>query len=133
MPILLVVLAGIVPLLITPGLLFHYDITPKIAVIAFVAAIGLMRPRSLANGICALWNRQCGRWLCMLAGTQIVWLAVCSALSTRPWFSLLGTNWRRMGFVTLFSLVVCTVLVAGDLCLSASGIAIVLRATSVAA
>ncbi len=129
----LVVLAGVVPLLITPGLLFHYETTPKIAVIAVVGGIGLLRSRSLARGLSALWNRRSGRWLCVLVLAQMAWLAVCSALSSRPWFSMLGTNWRRMGTLTLLGAVVCLVVVAGELCRRDAGTATILRTTSVAA
>jgi O-antigen ligase len=126
-------LAGLVPLVITPGVLFHYDITPRIVVVTIVAAVGLVRSGAFAKQLGALWNRQSGRWLCMLAGAQIVWFAVCTALSTRPWFSLLGTNWRRLGLLTMLAVVICTVLVAGEICLNPGAGAIVLRAASVAA
>ena len=58
MGILLAALAGLVPLFISPGVLFHYDVTPRIAAIAMIAAIGLMRSGPLAAGIGALRSRR---------------------------------------------------------------------------
>jgi hypothetical protein len=125
-------MAGLLPLLIAPGLLFHYDITPGIAALALIAVIALGRPAA-AGELAALWNRRSGRWLCAVALAQTFWLAVSTAASTRPWFSLLGANWRRMGLLTIFALIACTVLIAANLCLKPEGITIVLRATAVAA
>ena len=133
MSILLAVMAGLLPLLIAPGILFHYDITPRIVVLALIAVIALTRSAAVAGGIAALWNRRSGRWLCAIAVAQMLWLGVSTALSTRPWFSLLGANWRRMGLLTILALVICTVLAAADLCLKPERITIALRASAVAA
>ena len=130
---LLLVLAGLIPLLITPGILFHYDITPKIIALVFAAAIALMRPAAVADGVAALWNRRSGRWLCGVAAAQTVWLAVCTAASTRPWFSFLGAGWRRMGLLTMLAMIVCIVLVAASVCLKGEFTKTFLRATAVAA
>jgi O-antigen ligase len=130
---LVLVLAGLIPLLITPGILFHYDITPKIIVLVFAAAIALMRPAAVGGGLAALWNRRSGRWFCGVAAAQAVWLAVCTAVSTRPWFSLLGAGWRRMGLLTMLAMIVCIVLVAANVCLKSELTATFLRATAVAA
>jgi O-antigen ligase len=96
----------LVPLLITPRLLFHYDVTPKIIVLNILVAAGCIARPCVA----ALWRRKSGRWLCGVAAAQILWYAVASALSMRPWFSLLGSNWRRMGLLTIVALSVFAVL-----------------------
>jgi O-antigen ligase len=133
MSILLAMLAGVLPLLIAPGILFHYDITPRIVALALTTTIALARPGVVAAGLAALANRRTGRWLCVIAAAQTVWLGVSTATSARPWFSLLGTNWRRMGFLTILALTVCTVLTAASLSVKPERIRIVLRATAVAA
>jgi O-antigen ligase len=133
MPILLALMAGLLPLLIAPGILFHYDITPRIVVLALIAVIALTRPVAVASGIGALWNRRSGRWMCAITVAQMLWLAVSTSLSTRPWFSLLGANWRRMGLLTILALVVCTLLAAAEFCLKPEEITIALRASAVAA
>src|SRR5580692_4134695 len=97
MAILLPALVFLLPLLITPGILFHYDITPKVVVLSLMVAGCLMLPGQISGSIEALWNKRSGRWLCGLAAAQSIWYGVAAGLSSRPWFSLLGTNWRRMG------------------------------------
>ncbi|HWE51864.1 MAG TPA: O-antigen ligase family protein [Bryobacteraceae bacterium] len=131
--ILLAALAGVLPLLITPGLLFHYDIAPRIVLLALLVAIASLRAKALAAGISALLNRRAGRWLCVIAAAQIFWLAVATATSARPWFSLLGSNWRRMGLLTITALVLCAVIVAAELVVKPAGISTLLRASAGAA
>jgi O-antigen ligase len=133
MSILLALMAGILPLLIAPGLLFHYNVTPRIAALALIAVVFLARPGAVTRELAALLNRASGRWLCGIALGQTLWLAISTSVSTRPWFSLLGTNWRRMGMLTILALTVCTVLIAAHLCLKWERITMVLRATAVAA
>jgi O-antigen ligase len=132
MSILFAAMAGLLPLLIAPGILFHYDITPRIAVLMLIAVIALLRPAA-AEELAALTNRRTGRWLCALAFLQTLWLVISTSVSTRLWFSLLGANWRRMGLLTILALTVCTVLTAARLSLKPEGINIILRATAVAA
>jgi O-antigen ligase len=133
MRILARVLVVALPLLILPGLLFHYDTTPKIALLALATAISLIGYRSTADGVSALWNRTSGRWLCILGAGQILWFGVATATSSRPWFSLLGANWRRMGLLTVASLVLFVVLAATEFCRDRDEITAVLRAFAIAA
>jgi O-antigen ligase len=112
MQILLTALVVLVPLLITPGLLFHYDVTPKVIVLCLGIAGCAAFPRQLSEGLAALWNRRSGRWLCGLAAAQLLCYAIASAFSTRPWFSLLGSNWRRMGLATIAALCLFAIFVA---------------------
>ncbi len=62
-----------------------------------MVAACLALPWQIAEGLAALWSRKSGRWLCALAGAQTLWYAVASSVSSRPWFSLFGSNWRRIG------------------------------------
>jgi hypothetical protein len=120
MAILLPALVLLLPLLITPGILFHYDITPKIIILSLMVAVCLGLPGQISTGLAALWNRRSGRWLCALAAAQSLWYAAVTGLSSRPWFSLLGSNWRRMGLLTVLALCVFAVLAAAHLSLSKS-------------
>jgi hypothetical protein len=120
MAILLPALVLLLPLLITPGILFHYDITPKIIILSLMVAFCLGLPGQVSTGLAALWNRRSGRWLCVLAAAQSLWYAAVTGLSSRPWFSLLGSNWRRMGLLTVLALCVFAVLAAAHLSLSKS-------------
>jgi O-antigen ligase len=106
--------AAAVPLAITPGLFFHFDIAPKIILLAVAAAVGLARVRRFPREIVGLWGRG-GRWLIVLTGAQLVWLGVTTWTSSRPWFSLYGSGWRRLGFVEIASILVIAVLAAANL------------------
>src|SRR4051812_19171128 len=97
--------AAVVPLVITPaGLLFHFDIAPKMIVLAIAAALALVRFRRVPAEMAALWSRRAGRWFILLAAAQLVWFGVTTLTSSRPWFSLFGSGWRRMGLVEVGSL-----------------------------
>ena len=115
MALLLAALVFLVPLLIAPGVLFHYDITPKIVILSLLTAGCAALSRQVSEGISALWRKKSGRWLCGLAAAQVLWYAVATGLSSHPWFSLLGSNWRRMGLLTVVALCVFTVLAAAHL------------------
>src|ERR1041384_513902 len=80
---------AITALILTPGLLFHFDVTPK-AIVVLVGAAAL-----LVCGRYPAGNRSFS-WL-LLAGAAS--LAISAAVSSRPARSLFGTNWRRFGVV----------------------------------
>ena len=131
--ILLPVLVVLLPLLITPGLLFHYDITPKIVILSLAVAGCLAMPTQISVGIAGIWRRKSGRWLCALAAAQSLWYAAVTGLSSRPWFSLFGSNWRRMGLLTVLALCVFTVLAAAHLSRNREALVAILRAFAIAA
>jgi O-antigen ligase len=133
MAFLLPALVALLPLLITPGILFHYDITPKIIILVLITAACLALPGETGRGLAELWRRKTGRWLCVLAAAQVVWFGVTAALSSRPLFSLFGSNWRRMGFLTVLALCAVTVLAAAHLARSPLSLRNVLRAFAIAA
>ncbi len=132
MAFLLPALVALLPLLITPGILFHYDITPKIIILVLITAACLALPGEAAAGLAELWRRKTGRWLCGLATAQVVWFGVAAALSSRPLFSLFGSNWRRMGFLTVIALCAFTVLTAAHLARAPNALRNVLRAFAIA-
>jgi O-antigen ligase len=133
MGLLLPALVLLLPLLITPGLLFHYDITPKIVILSLMVAGCLALPGQVSVGLSVLWRRKAGRWLCGLAAAQSLWYAVATSFSTRPWFSLLGSNWRRMGLLTVLALCVFAVLAAAHLSSKPAAQVTMLRALAIAA
>ncbi|HVW07364.1 MAG TPA: O-antigen ligase family protein [Bryobacteraceae bacterium] len=119
--------AAAVPLAIVPGLLFHFDITPKIILLAAAAAFGLSRLRAFPNEIAELWRRREGRWLVLLAAFQLVWFGVAALESTRPGFSMYGSGWRRLGFTEVASILVIALLAAAALSARRSDVRTVLR------
>jgi O-antigen ligase len=132
MAFLLPALVALLPLIITPGILFHYDITPKIIILVLVTAACLALPGETAQGLAELWGRKTGRWLCGLAAAQVVWFGVAASLSSRPLFSLFGSNWRRMGLFTVVALCAFTVLAAAHLARAPNALRNVLRAFAIA-
>src|SRR5271155_2576153 len=93
---------ALTPLLILPGLVFYYDVTPKVCVALIGAAIGLLlllRDSKLA-GAQRLWADPVGRWFCILMALQIISLLVSTVFSTNPALSWNGGNWRRMGLIS---------------------------------
>src|ERR1700761_5443199 len=126
--LLVLLLAGVlVPLLITPGLLFHFDTTPKVIVLALAASVALMRFRQGPGEFAALWSRRWGRWLVIAASAQLVWMGITTATSSRPWFSLFGSGWRKFGFVETASLIVVAIAIAASLSARKDYIRLLLR------
>ncbi|MEO8593330.1 MAG: O-antigen ligase family protein [Candidatus Solibacter sp.] len=80
---LLAAALGLSALILTPGLLFYFDVTPKFVVLLLTAGVALVPLRRGA--------------LAWLAIATLVWLAVCTALSTDPALSFRGTHWRQFG------------------------------------
>jgi O-antigen ligase len=132
MEILLALLVFLLPLLITPGILFHYDVTPKVIILCLAMAGCTAFPRQIAEGAASLWRRKAGRLLFGLAAAQTLWYAVAAALSTRPWFSVLGSNWRRMGLATVVALCAFAILAAGQVARRAESLSTLLRAYTLA-
>jgi len=83
-------IAAAIPLAIAPGLLFFYDVTPKVVLLYLGTATALpfVSPRRL------LGNTS-GRWFCAVLAAAWVWLLVSSLFSVRTDLSIFGTNWRR--------------------------------------
>jgi O-antigen ligase len=115
MSFILPLLAVMVPLLITPGLLFHYDSAPAVIALSLAAAALMLYPRRLAASLSAVWQQTAGRWLVVLAALQLGWYITTSATSTHPLTSFLGTNWRRLGAVTVLSMMILVILAAAHL------------------
>jgi O-antigen ligase len=79
---------GLVALILTPGWLFYFDVTPKLVVLlAGAAALCLTRPRPADTTFSLLL-------LLSLAS-----MALSSAFSPEPALSLFGSTWRRYGLV----------------------------------
>jgi O-antigen ligase len=98
---------ALVPLVILPGVLFHYDVTPK--VIVLLAGAGAALLAGLPAGV-----RPAG-WLRAVLVGQACWLAVSTLASTDRGLSFTGANWRRFGLVTQIALLIFTYLLAAGL------------------
>src|SRR5580692_6672871 len=89
MRLLQAVTIGLIALIIAPGYLFYFDVTPKTAVLLIGTAV------LLAAGA----GRGASKTFSALILLNLVSLAVSTTLSTRPGLSLIGTNWREFGLV----------------------------------
>ncbi len=86
----------IVPLIILPGVLFFFDVTPK--VVALLLGVALLL-------LCGTYRNYvpvsgATRWLAVLLGAQVVSLLFSTLVSPDRALSFTGTNWRRFGFLT---------------------------------
>lgn len=98
---------ALVPLIITPGVLFYYDVTPKIAVLFLGAALTLLLSR-IDLGL--LWLHRPARWFLGIVALQWIWFALATALSSDRSLSLNGASWRRDGLITQTGLLAFTLL-----------------------
>ncbi len=96
MAVILGAVLALVPILIAPGALFYFDVTPKIAVLLFGAAAGLLWLAARGR-LSPLLAFPLGRWFSALLAVALASLLLSAALSKHPLFSLGGTNWRRLG------------------------------------
>jgi O-antigen ligase len=96
---------GLIALIVTPGHLFYYDVTPKIAVLLVGTSAMLLWPRG--KGAVGA-----PRALALLVVASLCSLAVSTALSSDPALSAFGTNWRRFGAVTQAAVLIFTWLIA---------------------
>ena len=125
---LLPLIVALVPLAIAPGLLFFYDVTPKVALLLLgvAAALPWFAPAKL-------WTRREGRWLCIVSAFGACSLALSTAVSSRAALSVFGTNWRRYGLITQLALLLFTVLAAADMAGDRRRLRLYLRASAAAA
>jgi O-antigen ligase len=104
MRLLVPLIAALVPLLITPGALAYFDVTPKIAFLLIgTALILLYRAQNIRRNIgnvSAILSSKLGRWWVALLAAQWLSSALATGFSTHPALSLHGGNWRRFGLLS---------------------------------
>ena len=110
MALLLAGVAVLVALIITPGLLLYFDVTPKAAVLLAGVAIGLPLVTCGKPGAPAL--PRLVRWFALLLGIQGVALLAATAWSPHWQLSIIGTNWRRFGLIAQLAVLAFAFLVA---------------------
>src|SRR5471032_202161 len=120
MALMQAVVIGLIALIITPGYLFYFDVTPKLAVLLLGAASTMF----LARGV----GRRTGP-ISGLMVLSLLSLAVSTALSSNAALSLFGTSWRRYGAVAQAAVLIFAWLAAGQ---SADGARTILRGMAVA-
>jgi O-antigen ligase len=120
-------IAVLSPLIITPGLLFSYDITPKIAVLLVGTCLLLLFSKNNLTRTRSLWRTRLGRWFIGLLAAQWIVVAMAAALSSSRALSLDGSSWRRYGLLTQTCLMLAGLLIAAWIAEDRSRIRTVLR------
>jgi len=128
MLLLMPLVAALVPLLIVPGVLAYFDITPKIAILLCGTALMLLHSRANSYNVRALLRRSAGRWLAGLLAAEWLAFAIAGALSSNRALSFGGGLWRRFGLVTGTGLILFVMLAAGWLARDPRHVRILLRA-----
>jgi len=106
------IIAVLLPLIITPGVFFAFDITPKIAALVLGTCVMLCFAKQNIKLIYGMTRTACGRWFLGLLALQWISLAVATALSLSRDLSLHGSGWRRFGFLTQTCVILVGVLTA---------------------
>lgn len=88
MALLQAAVIGLIALIVTPGFLFYFDVTPKVVVLLVGAGAALL---------CARIRRPAHRWFSLLLLLNLFSLGISTALSPQPALASFGTNWRRFG------------------------------------
>ena len=105
---------ALIALILTPGLLFYFDVTPKLVVLLLAAGVALVPVRR-----------------CKLMGLVVLTLAslaLSTALSPNPALSFYGTHWRQYGALTQAAIVIFAL----TLSTQTHRIGVILRAVSTA-
>jgi hypothetical protein len=108
MRFVLPLVAAVLPVVIAPGFLFYFDVTPKLLILLIGAAASL----TLWRGELPAGRRN--RIFLLLLLLEGLSLALSTALSTHPALSLNGGNWRRFGLISQVAVLVYAALVAAD-------------------
>jgi O-antigen ligase len=119
---------ALIPLVITPGLLSYFDITPKIAILLFGASLALLCRRENERNLRLLLSTSAGRWFARLLGATWLAAAIASAFSLHAALSLNGGNWRRFGLVSQSAVLLFTLLAVAWLAADRRNILTLLRA-----
>jgi O-antigen ligase len=125
---MLPIVAALVPLLIVPGVLAYFDVTPKIAILLCGTALMLLHSRANTYNVRTLLRSLAGRWLAGLLAAEWLAFALASAVSSNQALSFGGGLWRRFGLLSDTGLILFTILAAGWLAVDAGRIRVLLRA-----
>ncbi len=121
-----------VPLIITPGFLVYFDITPKLVVLYLgVSVLLLFHYGNVANvrALCATRTGRLFGWLMLAAWVSA---ALSAALSPDRALAVLGSNWRRLGLASYTAILLFAFLIAAWIAAEKRNLIVVLRSVSIA-
>src|SRR5579863_3572854 len=110
MQFLVLFTVALVPLLITPGVFFFFDITPKIIILLLDVCVMLWFCDKNVKNIRGLLSTAPGRWFAGFLTLQWTSFLISTILSTEPPLSLNGSSWRGYGLVTETAVLLFTLL-----------------------
>jgi tetratricopeptide (TPR) repeat protein len=88
---------ALVALILAPGYLFYFDVTPKVVVLLAGTAVSLVA--AAVSGVSIPAKSRPFVVFSILSLLYVGSLALATAISSRPDFSLFGATWRRFGSV----------------------------------
>jgi O-antigen ligase/tetratricopeptide (TPR) repeat protein len=125
------VVIALAALIITPGFLFYFDVTPKLLVLLTGTAMGLMVWRTHFY----VPRRDSSRrmvWFGTLLLVTAVSLLLSAAVSRDPALSIFGTSWRRFGVISQLAILLFSWMVAANAAGRPDRAKVILRGISVA-
>jgi len=128
MRFLVPLVAALVPLLITPGLVSHFDVTPKVAVLLLGTALLLSYRGANVQNVYNLLRQPAGHWLAAVLGATWISAALATLFSTNALLSLNGSGWRRVGLILETTLLLFVLMAAGWLVAEPGNLRLLLRA-----
>ena len=121
---------ALISLLITPGFLFYFDVTPKIVVLLAGTAAALIW--IVISGTRAAGKSKTFAIFSGLLLFYVASLAVSTVISARPRLSIFGSNWRLFGSATQATICLLGWLVAMGCAGNPNRVRVVLRAITLA-
>jgi O-antigen ligase len=129
---LILIVLVTVPLIITPGLLAYFDITPKLAVLYLgLSLLLLFHARNLANARALVATRACRLFVGLML---VAWLsaALSTALAGDRTLAVFGSNWRRLGLISYTAILLFAFLTAAWAAAERRNLILLLRAIAIA-
>ena len=112
MSLVMPAIAALVPLLIAPGFLSHFDITPKLASLLLGVALILLYTSVNVHNIYNLIRRKAGQWFVGALIAECLITAFATLFSLHRMVSLNGSAWRRQGLIAQTGLLLFVLLAA---------------------
>lgn len=128
---LLPVALALIPLVIAPGLMFYFDITPKIVVLLIATGVALFYSRTNMCGLRVLRSCRTARWFVHLLIAQVTAILVGTIFSDDLALSIVGGAWRRSGAVVEIATCVFVLLIAARFASSRGTIEVTLKLVAV--
>jgi O-antigen ligase len=120
-------MAVVIALILLPGFLFHFDVTPKLTALLAGTSLCLLFFRKNYVHLRAFVTNRRGLLFTGLLLGELAWASVAAAASSSPQLALYGASWRRLGLITFAAVVVLSLLCAARMSGSPSQICGFLR------